>query len=344
MSDAGDKSVAEVAASESAEQMMVVAGQTAGAQLAAARLKAGLSLAQVAEQLKLSQRQIQAIENNDFAQLPKMVIVRGFVRAYAKLLRIDAQAILSSLPEEAVGANLDGDLRPTLSTPFSESRTSFLGRSEQTNRKYLLGAGGLAVAALLFIGFQQLERSAWYQSLFHSQAATGSEASAFSASLPEQSVSEAAPASSSATPDLQSVPLAAPATVETAPASQAVQPARTEPLTAAAPAAASSGAAVAPAAAQTQAPTQSATPAGAVAEANKLRLKFNSASWFQLKTADGKLITAHVGKAGSEEVFEVKEALQLRVGNASGVEVELRGQAQALVPAKDSNVANLNLK
>jgi cytoskeleton protein RodZ len=59
-----------------------------GATLAAARESRGLTVAQVAERLKLSARQIEAIEAEDWASLPDPVFVRGFVRNYAKLVGV----------------------------------------------------------------------------------------------------------------------------------------------------------------------------------------------------------------------------------------------------------------
>src|ERR1700736_2109394 len=65
-----------------------------GAQLAAQRQALNWSIEQVANQLNLAPRQIQAIEADNYAALPGMASVRGFIRAYAKLLKIDAAPLL----------------------------------------------------------------------------------------------------------------------------------------------------------------------------------------------------------------------------------------------------------
>lgn len=76
-----------------------------GGQLKAAREAQGLSIHEVCSQLRLGVHQIQAIENDDFAKLPQKSIVRGFIRNYARLLKVDAQPILLAyqqlIPEEA---------------------------------------------------------------------------------------------------------------------------------------------------------------------------------------------------------------------------------------------------
>lgn len=68
-----------------------------GARLRAAREAARLSHDDVAQALKFSPRQIAALEADDYAALPGATIVRGFVRNYARLLKLDATALLQQL-------------------------------------------------------------------------------------------------------------------------------------------------------------------------------------------------------------------------------------------------------
>jgi len=128
----------------------------AGALLLRARQAKDWTVFQVAEQLKLSPRQVTALEMNQYDQLPQMVIVRGFIRSYAKLLKIDAQDVLSLLPESMDSAASVSVFKPVLSTPFLESRSSLMGRQDN-NVKYLIGAAVLAVLALSFYVLQRLE-------------------------------------------------------------------------------------------------------------------------------------------------------------------------------------------
>ena len=65
-----------------------------GSILSAARQRQGLSVADVARQLKLGVRQIEALEADDYKSLPRITFVRGFIRNYAKLLQIDAEPLL----------------------------------------------------------------------------------------------------------------------------------------------------------------------------------------------------------------------------------------------------------
>ncbi len=86
-------------------------GLSTGARLKEARTLAGLSIDAVAQQLKLAPRQVQALEDDDFARLPGRTFVRGFLRNYARLVRLDPDAVLATLPEAAAAPSLD---HPTL--------------------------------------------------------------------------------------------------------------------------------------------------------------------------------------------------------------------------------------
>src|SRR5579862_4584746 len=67
-----------------------------GAHLRALREHAQLSLDDVATQLKLSRRQVMAIESDSFDALPGPTFIRGFIRDYARLLRVDGDELLAA--------------------------------------------------------------------------------------------------------------------------------------------------------------------------------------------------------------------------------------------------------
>ena len=69
----------------------------AGAVLAGAREALHLSVLDVARQLKLSPAQVEALESGTYERLPGRVFVRGFLRNYAKLVKVDPQPLLRSI-------------------------------------------------------------------------------------------------------------------------------------------------------------------------------------------------------------------------------------------------------
>lgn len=69
----------------------------AGEQLRAARLQKGLSEADVAAALKVPVRYIEALDRGDLSCLPEQAFVRGYVRSYARMVGIDAEAMCALL-------------------------------------------------------------------------------------------------------------------------------------------------------------------------------------------------------------------------------------------------------
>ncbi len=65
----------------------------------AARLERGLTIEDVARQLRLSVRQVTALEEDDYSKLSSITFLRGFVRNYAKLLQMDAAPLLQRVQE-----------------------------------------------------------------------------------------------------------------------------------------------------------------------------------------------------------------------------------------------------
>ena len=75
-----------------------------GQALQAARKARRLSVAEVADRLKLSSAALSALEADDWDRLPAPVFVRGYVRAYARLMELDGEALLESRPNPVGGA------------------------------------------------------------------------------------------------------------------------------------------------------------------------------------------------------------------------------------------------
>jgi len=89
--------MSETALPEVAAQAPEVEAPMPGAIFLEERQRQGLSLTDVARQLKLFPRQVDALERDDYAALPGPVFVRGFTRNYARLLGIDAEPLLRAV-------------------------------------------------------------------------------------------------------------------------------------------------------------------------------------------------------------------------------------------------------
>ena len=96
----------------------------AGAQLKAAREAAGLSLDQVAQQLKLAPRQVRALEDEDFGMLPGRTFTRGFMRNYARLLNLDPDLLVAHLPDASHAPSLESPPLHSTGTTMAELPTA----------------------------------------------------------------------------------------------------------------------------------------------------------------------------------------------------------------------------
>lgn len=70
------------------------ASGAAGERLAAARIEWGVSVSEVAAYLNLSDATIEALESGAHDELPGLTFVKGYLRAYAKLLNLDPDDII----------------------------------------------------------------------------------------------------------------------------------------------------------------------------------------------------------------------------------------------------------
>lgn len=70
---------------------------TPGARLRAAREAQGLSIQDVATRTRIAQRQLEAIERDDYAALPGIPYAVGFARAYARAIDVDEVAVAADV-------------------------------------------------------------------------------------------------------------------------------------------------------------------------------------------------------------------------------------------------------
>jgi cytoskeleton protein RodZ len=120
------------------------AGATAGALLVAAREASGLSIDAVAQQLKLAPRQVRALEEGDYGHLPGRTFVRGFIKSYARLLRLD--------PDEVLGALTTGTAASALDAPLLHATTQTMGElptAEHSKAAWTRWAIPLTLAAVV---------------------------------------------------------------------------------------------------------------------------------------------------------------------------------------------------
>ncbi len=293
-----------------------------GVALKQAREARNLGIAEVAATLKLTPRQIEAIEGEAFDQLPGSAFARGFVRNYARYLGLDPSPLLERMEQPARGEDLK--LAPDSNAEGSVPRRPSGYRSASPLPAVLV-VGVIVVLGALWTGFNWFGRG----------AVPGVDRAA------NQSSGVAA-----------SEPVFPPQTEETAVVTAQVEPpsAVSEPVIAQSqPVAAQStpAPAVKPAqpVAQQSAPVavaQQSAPIGAVQ--GGLSFTFAQDAWVEVRDASGSIVFSRLSKAGSTQSVQGTAPFALVIGNAPNVKVEYNGRPVDLAPYTKVSVARLSLK
>jgi cytoskeleton protein RodZ len=311
-----------------------------GRVLASQREAMGWTVEQVADQLKLAVRQVVALEAGDYASLPSPAVTRGFVRAYAKLVKVDPAPLVAQIaidmPAEAE-MNTSAVRRPT---PASFSQAKF-----PTHSKRSLPLGWIAAAVVVAAA----AGAAWHFGLIPTGQHGEATATATAPAAQHGASPDAVNGSSTETLQNPSVPLISVPGPASAPA-DAAAPAAGSAAAAGpvvnVPATTATGAPPATLPAPPANPAAAAAPAAtpAAAGANALVLTVREDAWIEVRPAKGgSPMIKRLVKAGSTETVNVDQPVRVIVGNPGSVSASLRGAPVALpmVPGKTYSLVNL---
>lgn len=154
-----------------------------GAQFRAARETRGLSLSDVAEEIHIRAVHLAEIEAENWRAIGAPVYVRGFLRTYARFLRLD--------PEQAVAA-FNQTLPPPPSGPQDHAAAA-VDKSPRGLSMLIWMAGGIAIFLIAFVVYNALtlrqpaSRPAALPSISPAPSTTASRSSAALTPRPEPS-------------------------------------------------------------------------------------------------------------------------------------------------------------
>ena len=303
--------------------------------LAEARAAKGMSVADISEKLKLTVRQVEALEAEDYSRLPSAVFVRGFARNYARLLGISVDA-LPGVSEPTV------EPTNTITAPSED----LVFRTSPVRRWLILPLAGvvlfLALVAALYNWLRRGEDAYLTNTAPVAQPAVPAtiplppEKPAASAALSPAPVTPAQPAESGPAPtpplpDKLTIPATAPAMpAKTAPVPPGATPgSQSQPATAAAPA---SGA-----------PSSYALGSMAAGQHAVHFAVQDADSWVEVTTADQKRY-AKLLHAGEQLTVHGAQPLKVVVGNAAHVQITYDDKPINLQPYTGEKVARLTLQ
>ena len=344
-----------------------------GGAMRAARENQGLSLHEIASRLRLSPKQIEAIEADNFAVLPEPTIVRGFIRNYAKQLKINAQPLLdayvvivpSVAPHEMA-------VKPTSGIKMSSHKKSKSGSYAMGTLALLFGLGVWLFYQHYIQKPSPTEPSASTNSAVESAVGGGvpgqnAAGASVETVLPEAALPVAERAAEPVTNETQTttvltlpaagLPLSPVATQTTAnvpaniaPAAvNAATPSVTSPVVKS-PSTQSSNSQL-PNSQLTASTTLSAAavaalePSPASMPKSVVKLEFNASqeTWVNVVDANGKEVYSKIIFAGSRESIDVKPPVNVTVGNSGATSMSMNGKDIDLAPHSRNNVAHIKL-
>ncbi len=311
--------------------------QMPGNQLATYRHAQGRSIEEIANLLKLTPRQILALEADDYALWPALATVRGFIRAYAKILKVDPAPLIAMVAPEPVEPVTPMASPRTLSTPLLDLRrlpSLFINR-RNTSLRWVISSVVFLLVIVFFVqhgvgGIAQTFGIAFAKVADFGKEWTSFASSAFASSSPSSSVDAA-----SASESLQLAPADALVSLKkNVVDSEAASKSFAEGLG--------------------ENPPENivknlvnnlANNAVDNSSKNSLVLKIREDSWIEIRKMNRSgTVVSRLFKAGTSETFNVEEPMFMVVGNPTGVDASFRGVQLEMKRASNSKIARINLK
>ena len=122
-------------------------------QLRVAREAKNLTIEQVADQTKIRTDYVRALEEGDFAAFSAPIYIRGSVRSYATLLKIDVNAILAALNVELKGTQKFSEPPPLVEQKKTLIDTFTLALAKLNWRAAFILVVALVVVAGIAVGW-----------------------------------------------------------------------------------------------------------------------------------------------------------------------------------------------
>ncbi|XTZ39441.1 cytoskeleton protein RodZ [Salmonella enterica] len=299
--------------------------QTTGVRLRTAREQLGLSQQAVAERLCLKVSTVRDIEEDRSPADLASTFVRGYIRSYARLVRIPEEELLPMIEKQA----------PVRAAKVTPMRSFALGKPRKKRDGWLMSITWLVF--LVAVGFTGVW---WWQNHQAQQQEISTMADQSSAelnannsggdaqSIPLNNETSSTPADTAAMPPAEvpapeataQTPAVAPqAPLDTANQNPVVSPSQTNvDATPQQPAATTD--------ANTQLPTDQAAVAGAATDTNALVMNFTADCWLEVSDATGKKLFSGMQRKDASLNLTGQAPYKLKIGAPAAVQIQYQGK------------------
>lgn len=308
------------------ESLPLAQEKPVGECLRQAREARQLSVAEIAQVLKLGVRQVDALESGQWDGLPGATFIRGFVRNYARQVGLDPLPLMQQLDQSLA--------KPVSNLEVPETRPAMVysagfGSSRKNKQMVFGGLAVVIVAGLLyFLAPNDLSALRDSTQAMLDRIGKAEKTAAQAAEPVETKVSDPVFPPGTTPQQVMNPQVLAPAAE---PAVNAQPPVVATPVAAEKPPAA--------------APLALSPPPTAVAGSKpQLRFLATKEAWVEVKDRDGKVVFSQRLAAGSEQLVSGQGPLSLVVGYAPGVELFWHGEKVDLTPHARGDVARLVLE
>ena len=302
---------------------------TAGGMIRDARQAQGIDLASLAAMLKIPLRRLDALENGRHDELQGATFERALAQAACRVLKIDPKPVLALLPQHE--RNTLERVTEGINTPFRDGQGGGGFEVPAGARPVIVLIVMLVVASVALLAVPD----SWLARVKTQFASLG-------ASAPES----AAPASAAASAPTAGVPVAVDvsASAPTSPRDAGAS----EPAVAVAPipSPAASTVPLSPAVVSATAAQGIDEVLAHVAAAPNIPLQViaTADSWVEVVDAQGHTLLSRTVVAGESVGLDGALPMHVKIGNAGGTHLKLRGDNVDLTPWTRDNIARLELK
>ncbi|MES2824330.1 MAG: RodZ domain-containing protein [Pseudomonadota bacterium] len=317
-----------------------------GKLLSQGRLQVGLTQEQVAKELYLTVSKVIALEADDFARVGPDTFVRGYIRAYANILKLDAAKIIAAYDQ---CTKEKSQLNANVATPVSVN-------SNKRMWKFV------ALIAATLIGLWLI--SIWFFDSPKEHNATGTNFTLPSVDTPSLAISvdNFVAASTASVAAVESIEQQSSAVFESLAASSASVAVPTSSIPAAV-AVTSVSATTALVAVANKSSKKSASAASATVVAkssvasaiappdlaikktglDEISFTFRSECWLEVSDSRGDVLATELQAAKSKLNLVGKAPFDVKLGNANAVAIQLNGKKIAVTPVPGSKVLTLKV-